>query len=252
MTAIAPVASATQPVAATAEAVAVTVEARGLERTIDGRRVLCGVDLAIARGDFVGVLGANGAGKSTLVKLIATLAPVTGGQMLLWGTPVQKAGPALRRRIGLIDHNLMLYRDLSAAANLEFFANLYGLPDARDRALHSLRAMGLERRAGDPVKSFSRGMAQRVAIARALIHDPDLLLADEPFTGLDAASAAALEQVFADLRDAGRTIVMVNHDVGQTLRAADRVVVLRRGRVALDEACRAVTLERVMAEVTAS
>jgi heme exporter protein A len=251
VTAFASVAPAVHSVAATVEAVA-SVEARGLERSIDGRRVLCGIDLTVRRGDFVGVLGANGAGKSTLIKLFATLAPPTGGQLLLWGTPIQKVGPALRRRIGLIDHNLMLYRDLSARANLEFFAHLYGLSNARARAIEALRAMGLERRADDAVKSFSRGMAQRVAIARALLHDPDLLLADEPFTGLDAASAAGLEQLFADLRDAGRTIIMVNHDVAQTLRAADRVVVLRRGRVALDRSTRGADATSVLAEVTAA
>lgn len=248
--AVAPAALAERPDALAADAAAV-VEARGLERSLDGRHVLRGVDLSIAPGGFVGILGANGAGKSTLIKLLATLAPPTGGELSLWGTPVRMAGPGLRRRIGLIDHNLMLYRDLSAADNLAFFARLYGMSAPDRRALEALRGVGLERRAEDPVKSFSRGMAQRVAIARALIHEPELLLADEPFTGLDAPSSAALEHLLADLHAAGRTIVMVNHDVEQTLRVAARVVVLRRGRVGLDRPTRGTELAEVLAEVTA-
>lgn len=236
-----------QPIAE--ETTAAVVGARGLQWSIDGRTVLNGVDLSLSAGEFLGLLGANGAGKSTLIKLIATLTAPTGGELHLWRTPARSIGPAVRRRIGLIDHNLMLYRDLSAADNLEFFARLYGLPKPREAARLALEQVGLIDRANDAVKSFSRGMAQRVAIARALIHEPDLLLADEPFTGLDAPSIAALEQLFRDFCDSGRTIIMANHDVEQTLRVTDRVVLLRRGRVAIDRPTHRLRLDELVAEV---
>ena len=128
----------------------------------------------------------------------------------------------------------MLYHDLSAIENLEFFARLYGVNEPRRRAMHLLEQLGLKERASDAVKSFSRGMAQRVAIARALLHDPELLLADEPFAGLDAPSTDLLEKTLASLHSAGKTILLANHDLRQSLSLAERVVVLARGRKVLD------------------
>jgi ABC-type multidrug transport system ATPase subunit len=129
----------------------------------------------------------------------------------------------------------MLYRDLTARENLELFAKLYGVPDPGGRAGELLNIVGLTGRADDPVKTFSRGMTQRVSIARALVHEPELILADEPFAGLDVPGAAAVERLLDDLHLAGKTIVMVNHDVAQSLRLGERIVVLRDGVVAADE-----------------
>jgi heme exporter protein A len=237
--------------AAPAEAQPAVIQASGLLKSIDDRPILCGINLEIFQGEYVGILGANGAGKSTLLRVLATLTPPSGGELRFWGTPARKTGPSLRRRIGLIDHNLMLYRDLTAADNLEFFAKLYALANPRGTALRMLGRLGLRQRANDPVKSFSRGMAQRVAIGRALLHEPDLLLADEPFTGLDSPSIAAMEHVFAELRDAGRTIVLVNHDMEQTMRMVDRLIVLRRGRISIDQHTHRLHPDEVMAEVSA-
>jgi heme exporter protein A len=211
------------------------VELRNLVKRIDDRPVLRGINLSIDAGEFVAVLGANGAGKSTLLKLLATLSAPSEGELWLFGTPARAGAAALRRRIGLIDHQPLLYRDLTASENLAFFAALYEPGDPRRRVAAALERFGLLARADDPVKSFSRGMVQRLAIARALLHDPDLLLADEPFTGLDAPSVAFLAGVLDELIAAGKTIVMVNHDVPQTLRIARRVIVLRDGLVALDQ-----------------
>jgi ABC-type multidrug transport system ATPase subunit len=163
-----------------------------------------------------------------------------------------RVATALRQRIGMVGHQLMLYRDLSARENLEFFARLYDLPDPVRRAQRMLDMVGLGSRGGDPIKAFSRGMAQRVAIARSLLHDPQLLLADEPFTGLDAVSAAALESLLVQLTsEAGKTVLLVNHDLDQSLRLAGRVVVLSGGRIVLDEQSQRVTARNLLREISA-
>jgi heme exporter protein A len=226
------------------------VELRSLVKRIDDRPVLRGINLSIDAGEFVAVLGANGAGKSTLLKLLATLSAPSEGELRLFGAPARGGAAALRRRIGLIDHQPLLYRDLTASENLAFFAALYEPGDPRRRVAAALERFGLLARADDPVKSFSRGMVQRLAIARALLHDPDLLLADEPFTGLDAPSVAFLAGVLDELIAAGKTIVMVNHDVPQTLRIARRVVVLRDGLVALDQPSDELDVATVLAGVS--
>jgi heme exporter protein A len=225
---------------------AVHVRAVGVGKTIEERGILRGIDLEIGAGEFVALLGANGAGKSTLLKILSTLVPHTSGTLKLFGVAVKHSSLAARRRIGLIGHQSMLYHDLSALENLEFFGRLYGLKNARGRATELLEQLGLGARAKDPVKAFSRGMAQRVAIARALLHDPDLLLADEPFAGLDAPAAALLEKTLSGLHAAGKTIILANHDLRQSLALARRVVVLARGCKVLDEAAGGVDAERVL------
>jgi heme exporter protein A len=226
---------------------AVHVRARGLGKVMEERGILRGIDLEIGAGELVALLGANGAGKSTLLKIISTLLPHSSGTLELFGMALQHSSVAIRARIGLIGHQSMLYHDLSALENLEFFGRLYGLKDARGRALELLEQLGLAARARDPVKGFSRGMAQRVAIARALLHDPDLLLADEPFAGLDAPAAALLEKTLGALHAAGKTIILANHDLRQSLALAQRVVVLARGCKVLDAAAEGVDAERVLA-----
>lgn len=227
------------------------VEAIDLTKVIDSRTILREVDFTIAQGESVAVIGANGAGKSTLLRVLATLIPPTSGRLRLFAEPVTASrSPSLRARIGLIAHQPMLYRDLSIRENLLFFAELYRVPGAAQRTRELIEQIGLARRADDPVKVLSRGMVQRVAIARALVHDPDLVLADEPFTGLDAPSVASLEELFEELTDAGKALVLVNHDVDQTLRLAQRALVLRGGRVVIDENADALKVSDVLAEVS--
>jgi heme exporter protein A len=225
------------------------VHVNNLTRTLDERPILRGVNLDIERGEYVAMIGANGAGKSTLLKILATLMPPTSGSIELFGQPLTRNAVALRSRIGLIGHQSMLYRDLSAAENLAFFAKLYGVSEPHRRAQRMLRMVGLSDRANDPVKNFSRGMIQRISIARALLHDPDLILADEPFAGLDAPSTQSLENLLHRLRDAGRTIVLVNHDIDQTLRIAERVIVLRQGQVVVDQPTHRLYVREVLSEV---
>jgi heme exporter protein A len=230
---------------------AAPVSAVGLCKAIDGRPILQDVNFEVGTGEFVAVLGANGAGKSTLLKIIATLTGKTGGELRLFGRVVTRDSAALRARIGLMGHQSMLYRDLTARENLEFFGRLYGVKQPAERAAQLLEVVGLADRADDAVRSFSRGMVQRVAIARALVHDPELMLADEPFDGLDAPSVAATEKLLRHLNASGKTIVLVNHDIGQSLELAKRVVVLKQGRVAVDAAARTLDAAAVLAEVGA-
>jgi heme exporter protein A len=211
------------------------VSAASLGMRIDERRVLDEIDLDISPGDCVALLGANGAGKSTLLRIVATLSPPTSGTLRLFGHAVGRDAARLRARIGMVGHQLMLYRELTARENLEFFGRLYAVERVRERALELLEFVGLADRADDPVKALSRGMAQRVAIARAFMHSPALLLTDEPFTGLDVHSIERLERCLTDLHAEGRTILMTTHDIDQGLRLARRIVVLRRGRIVLDQ-----------------
>lgn len=225
------------------------VAAAELALTIDDRPILCDINVRFGQGRTVALLGANGAGKSSLLRVLATLTPPTRGSLHLFGRAVGPNSVKIRARIGIIAHQPMLYRDLSPRENLRFFAALYDLRDPAKRIADMLDLVALTPRADDPVKTLSRGMVQRVAIARSLVHAPDLLLADEPFTGLDAPSTRALEALLARLRAQGRTIVLVNHDIRQSLAISDDVVVLHRGRVALDQPAENVPEDDVLAQM---
>ena len=235
------------PVGTTTHAPAIA--ASDLYKSMDDRPILRAINLQVARGEFVALLGANGAGKSTLLKILATLSGPDGGELSLFGQSVRDNPISLRARIGLIGHQAMLYRDLSARENLELFGKLYGVRAAGQRAAQMLETVGLSDRADDPVKAFSRGMMQRVAIARALMHDPELILADEPFSGLDNPSCQTVERLLHMLHQDGRTIVLVNHDIPQSLQLAQRVVVLHQGQMVLDQSCSKVDAAMVLAEV---
>jgi heme exporter protein A len=200
---------------------------------------------------LVALLGANGAGKSTLLKILATLVQPTGGSLAIFGQSLQRDGAAgLRARLGLIGHGAMVYRDLTAMENLLFFGRMYGVADTRRRALELLDWIGLTSRQADPVKTFSRGMMQRVSIARVLMHDPELLLADEPFAGLDAPSTCMVESMLTRLHEQGKTIILATHDIRQSLALAKRVLVLRRGSLVIDEATDDVDSRSILAEVS--
>jgi len=226
------------------------IAACGLGKALDDRQILREINLRVAAGEYIGLLGANGAGKTTLLKILATLMPPSQGEVCLFGQKLSPSNVAVRARIGLIGHQPMLYRDLSARENLTFFARLYAVNDAPARVDRMLRMVGLADRADDPVKNFSRGMVQRLSIARALLHEPWLILADEPFAGLDAPSIQSLEQLLQRLNAAGRTIVMVNHDIEQTLRLAERAIVLREGRIVLDQQTHRLYAREVLSEVS--
>jgi ABC-type multidrug transport system ATPase subunit len=225
------------------------VSAAGLCKSLDDRAVLRQISFEASPGEFIALLGANGAGKSTLLKVVSTLTKPDAGELRLFGQAAGDDPVALRQRIGLVGHQSMLYRELTARENLLFFGKLYGVAHAKARAAELLERVALSDRADDPVKAFSRGMLQRVAIARALMHEPELILADEPFSGLDTPSAVALEKLLAELAAGGRTILLVNHDIEQSLRLAGRIMVLSRGSVVLDAASRSTDAASVLREV---
>lgn len=216
-----------------AEAGRSAVAVRDLVQRLGGREVLRGVSFEVPDGQVLAVMGPNGAGKTTLLRVLGTLLPPTGGQVLVGGRDVRRCGPDLRRQIGFLGHHTFLYAQLTAWENLWFWARAFGLARAEARIEEMLAAVGLELFAHEPVRHYSRGMQQRLALARALLHDPPLLLLDEPYTGLDPEGAALLDAVIRRWREGGRTVVMTSHDPGRALAASDRVLVLQRGRVAL-------------------
>jgi heme exporter protein A len=202
------------------------VALRELGRAYGDRVALAGVTLELPRGATLAVFGANGAGKTTLLRVLATLLKPHNGEAQVLGRALPREGWAVRGRIGLVAHEPLLYRDLTARENLRFHARLHGVAAARADEL--LGTVGMARRADEPVRSLSRGMAQRIAICRALLHEPELLLLDEPLANLDPGAAGAVEPLIG--RATGATRVLISHDVELGLSEADLVLGLRAGR----------------------
>ena len=194
--------------------------------------VLRGVDLDIDQGEFVTLVGPNGAGKSTLMGIVATLLQPSSGDVFVGGWRLPEQAGRVRRHIGLVSHYSLLYRDMTAVENLAFFAKLYRLENAEKRVAEALRKVGLFARQRDPVGTFSRGMVQRLTIARATLHEPDVLLLDEPYTGLDPEASQLLDELLREETARGRTILMITHDLGHGLGLADRLAILYGGRIA--------------------
>jgi heme exporter protein A len=208
------------------------IELDGLERRYGERVALAGVSALVQEGQTLAVLGGNGAGKTTLLRVLAGLLRPHAGRARVLDAELPGERWKLPGKVGYLGHEPLLYRDLSARENLAYHARLHGVEPERVEA--ALAQVGMERRADDPVRELSRGMVQRVAVARAVLHDPPLLLLDEPRANLDPAAAEALEPLIG--RASGRTRVLVSHDVGGALAEADSVLRLKRGRpVASDE-----------------
>jgi heme ABC exporter ATP-binding subunit CcmA len=199
-------------------------------RTFGRRRALNRVSFECRAGEIVALLGPNGAGKSTLLSIAATLLEPSSGEVR-FGEHRAKAGAHLRNRIGLLGHDLYIYSELSAAENLHFFGRLYNIPEPARRVNDALERAGLSHRRDDPVAGFSRGMRQRLALERALLHNPRLVLLDEPFTGLDDSATAALRRRLAGLSAAGTIVLVTTHDLETIEPIADRAVVLQNGRL---------------------
>lgn len=204
--------------------------AHGLQRSYGAVRVLHGVDVTVAAGETLVVLGPNGAGKSTLLRILAGLMRPSAGEVRVLGRRVAPGEHDARRPIGLLSHQSLLYDDLTLLENLAFTARLYGIAEPLDAARRALGDVGLLDRAAEVPRRLSRGMVQRAAIARALIHDPQLLLLDEPFTGLDSPAADRLRVLLGDRLGGGRGMVLVTHQLEEAWDLADRVGVLAGGR----------------------
>jgi heme exporter protein A len=204
----------------------VAIELDGLERRYGERVALSGVDVRVEEGQTLAVLGGNGAGKTTLLRVLAGLLRPHAGRSLVLGAELPRERWKLPGRVGYLGHEPLLYRELSGRENLRYHARLHGLPAARVATV--LEAVAMEARADDPVRDLSRGMVQRLAVARAVLHDPPLLLLDEPRASLDPAAAERLDPLIG--RPSGRTRVLVSHDVEGALAEADVVLRLKRGR----------------------
>ena len=208
------------------------LEARGLVREYGGVAAVDGIDLALPAGAFLVIFGPNGAGKTSLLRMLAGGLRPTRGEVRLAGRRLVPGSPDGRERIGVLSHQTYLYGHLTARENLRFYAKLYGLTDVSDRVAQRLDQVGLRTRGDDRVQTFSRGMRQRLGLARTLLHDPELVLLDEPYTGLDAHAAAVLRGVLTALHDGRRTVVLVTHNLTQGLEIADRAAIQVRGRFA--------------------
>ncbi len=210
------------------------IEGRALEKWYGPHPAVRGIDFILQSGDFLTLFGPNGAGKTTLLRMLAgSLRPTRGEIRFATGTTEDEH--AWRRRIGVLSHQTYLYGHLTAEENLRFYGRLYGLADLGARMDQRLEQVGLSDRRTERVRTFSRGMQQRLALARTLLHDPEMVLLDEPYTGLDPHAAAMLNEVLQHLRDGHRTIMLVTHNLSQGLELANRVIIQVAGRWVLDE-----------------
>jgi heme exporter protein A len=212
------------------------VEVSGVTRTFGRRRAVDDVSLSLNAGECLALFGPNGAGKTTLLRVIAGLLRPTSGSVRVGGRLLRDDAGA-RGQIGLISHQSMLYGPLTARENVEFAARLYGVPDPAGAALRALKRMRIHDRRETPVRALSRGLQQRVCIARAIVHEPSVVLLDEPYTGLDAAGGVALTDMLHVLRSAGAALVLVTHNVEEGLAVASHAAVMIGGHIVRRDEC---------------
>jgi heme exporter protein A len=206
------------------------IRVAGLSKVFGRRDVLRDVSFAVERGGFLAMFGPNGAGKTTTLRVVATLLSPSSGSISVAGHDLRDDPMPVRRAIGFISHNPLLYRDLTAEENLRFYAAMYGVADSDGRIRDLLERVELSHRRFDVVRTFSKGMLQRLAIARALLHRPRVLLLDEPHSGLDPHAVDILDGLLDEIR-AEHTFVMVTHNMRKGLELADQVMILDGGRI---------------------
>lgn len=205
------------------------VDVRNLVKRFGIKPVLKGLNFQVAPDEFVVILGPNGAGKTTLLRILASLSRPTRGDVRILGYELPGQASAIRRHLGVVSHQPLLYGDLSAEENLRFYGRMYNILSLEQRVKEVLKLVGLENRRRDLVRTFSRGMQQRLAIGRAILHDPQILLLDEPHTGLDQDASAMLDGLLRQIATSGRTVVMTSHDIWRAANLASRIDVLSRG-----------------------
>ena len=218
------------------------VDVRDLTRAFGRRIAVRELTFSVRDGECLALFGPNGAGKTTLLRVLAGLLRPTKGSARIAGVELP-GGASARAVVGLISHQSMLYGALTARENVEFTARLYGVQSPRDAAMRALRRMRMDDRAESPVRSLSRGMQQRVSVARAIVHEPRVVLLDEPYTGLDETGAAALSDALESLKTAGAALLLVTHHLGEGLALATHTAIMRDGRFIKHEPRGAVELE---------
>ena len=202
-----------------------------LSKRYGPKTVLNKLSLSVKAGEFVAIIGPNGAGKTTLLRIISSLSKPSLGQVIVAGYNLPDHAASVRSRMGVVSHQPLLYGDLTAAENLHFYGRMYQIANRRSRVAEVLGLIGLSNRANDLVRTFSRGMQQRLAIGRAVLHDPDVLLLDEPHTGLDQDACDMLDRILREVAIQGRTVLMTSHDFVRVQSLATRFDVLTRGRI---------------------
>jgi heme exporter protein A len=207
------------------------IRVRGLVKRFGHHTALRGVDLDVAEGERLALIGPNGAGKTTLLRILATLARPSTGSVSLAGIDLAEHASEVRKRIGFLSHQPLLYQDLTATENLCFYGRLYRVPDLQSRIASLLAQVGLTASRYDTVRTYSRGMRQRLAIARALLHDPPVLLMDEPYTGLDRQAASMLDAMLQESGARARTVILTTHNLERGLSVSERAATLVRGRI---------------------
>jgi heme ABC exporter ATP-binding subunit CcmA len=210
---------------------AVVLEARSIIKAFGRNRVLRGVSLSVSAGDTYVLFGPNGAGKTTLVKVLSGLMKADSGEVLVFGEGYDEDPRGIKARIGVLSHEPYLYDELSARENLDFFGRLYDVPHRGERVRSMLKEVGLYTRSHDRVGTFSRGMRQRLGLARALLHDPDLVLLDEPYTGLDVGATETLDGIIRDKAKEGKAFFAITHDLDHGLEMANRAGIIDGGKL---------------------
>jgi heme exporter protein A len=208
------------------------IEVRNLVKRFGLKTILKGLNFEAQPGEFIGLLGPNGAGKTTFLRILASLSRPNMGVVQLAGYRLPEQAAQVRRKLGVLSHQPLLYGDLTAEENLRFYARMYNVQNYDTRQKEVLALVDLSKRADDLVRTFSRGMQQRLSIARAVLHDPEILLLDEPYTGLDQDASAMLDEVLKQIAAQGRTVVMTSHDLARAADLGTRFDVLSRGKIA--------------------
>lgn len=210
------------------------IEVQGLKKAFGSTLALKGIDLKLPRGRLLVLFGPNGAGKTTLLKILATLIRPTSGGGEVLGFDLLKEGEEIRRRIGVLAHGSYLYEDLTAVENLKFYAAMRGIDGGRERMLQALKEVDLDGCAALRVRTFSLGMKRRLALARLLLDEPELLLLDEPFAGLDQQAMKRLEQLVVDWKERGRSMIMATHSLRRGYDLSDWIAILNQGTLVFE------------------
>ena len=205
-----------------------------LDKTFGARWALRGVSLRVVPGEIVALVGPNGAGKTTLLRALSTLMRPTAGNILIGKIPLAQHPNAARAAIGFVGHQTFMYDDLTAAENLNFYARLYDLPNAPARVREVAKRVGIENRLNDITRTLSRGLQQRLTLARMLLHNPAVILLDEPYTGLDKVAADMLDAIMVDAKQEGRSVLFSTHDLERGLAICDRAIIMKAGRIVHD------------------
>ncbi|MFC2035233.1 ABC transporter ATP-binding protein [Chloroflexota bacterium] len=218
----------------TSQAWAVKVE--GLTKSFSNKLALRGVDLEARQGEFVVIFGPNGAGKTTLIKVLATIMNPSSGRILIDGLNSRNSAEEIRRRIGVVTHQTFLYSNLTTYENLEFYSRIYDVPKRKERIHEVVAMVGMMNRLDDRVGTLSRGMQQRLSIARSLLHNPAVMLLDEPETGLDQEAVSMLWSALVTEREGKRTVILVTHNLERGLELGDRLLILNKGKIVYEGA----------------